>query len=152
VLHRHHLVENILQEDKIAPVKQRHTSARIFERLTDEYGFAGGESTVRHYVRKLKVPEAECFLKLEANPGEQMQIDFGHAEVLINGDRVKVCFFCMRFKYSLVPFVIAFPTERLEAFLEGHVRGFMYFGGIPKEGLYDNATTQVVKVQGPRRT
>lgn len=145
-------IENILLEDKTAPVKQRHTSARIFERLVDEYNFTGGESTVRHYVRKLRVPEQECFLKLEANPGEQMQIDFGHAEVNISGQRVKACLFCMRLKYSRVPYVIAFPTERLEAFLEGHVRGFTYFGGIPKEGLYDNATTQVIKVlAGPDR-
>jgi hypothetical protein len=48
--------------------------------------------------------------------------------------------------------VVAFPTERLEAFLEGHVRSFAYFGGIPREGLYDNATTQVVKIlSGPQR-
>lgn len=145
-------IVNILTEDKKAPVKQRHTAARIYERLVDEYGFQGGESTVRHYVKKLRVPEQECFLKLEANPGEQMQIDFGHAEVNINNERVKACLFCMRFKYSLVPFVMAFPTERLEAFLEGHVRAFSYFGGIPKEGLYDNATTQVIKIlSGPER-
>ncbi|MFP3390361.1 IS21 family transposase [Brevibacillus sp. SIMBA_040] len=124
----------------------------MFERLVDEYGFTGGESTVRHYIRKLKVSQSECFLKLEANPGEQMQIDFGHAEVDINGKRIKACLFCMRFKYSLVPYVVAFPTERLEAFLEGHVRGFQYFGGVPREGLYDNAKTQVVKIlSGPDR-
>ncbi|TXK83626.1 transposase [Paenibacillus sp. N3.4] len=84
-------IENILLEDMKAPIKQRHTSARIFERLSDEYGFTGGESTVRHYVRKLRVPLPECFLKLEANPGEQMQVDFGHAEVSIDGQRVKIC-------------------------------------------------------------
>lgn len=145
-------IENILLADQTAPIKQRHTSARIYERLVDEYGFAGGESTVRHYVRKLKVAQPECFLKLEADPGEQVQIDFGHAEVDINGKRIKACLFCMRFKYSLVPYVVAFPTERLEAFLEGHVRGFQYFGGVPKEGLYDNAKTQVVKIlSGPDR-
>jgi transposase len=145
-------IENIVLEDQNAPVKQRHTSARIYERLVDEFAFTGGESTVRHYLRKLKVPKPECFLKLEANPGEQMQIDFGHAEVDIEGKRVKACLFCMRFKYSLAPYVVAFPTERLEAFLEGHVRGFQYFGGVPKEGLYDNAKTQVIKIlSGPDR-
>ncbi|MCZ8517317.1 IS21 family transposase [Paenibacillus filicis] len=146
------VIKEWLDEDKTAPVKERHTAARIYERLTDEYGFTGGESTVRHYIRKLRGTQSECYLKLEANPGEQMQVDFGHAEVDLNGERTKVCLFCMRLKYSLVPFVIAFPTERLEAFLEGHVRGFAYFGGIPREGLYDNATTQVVKVlAGPER-
>ncbi|ROV64374.1 IS21 family transposase [Streptomyces globisporus] len=147
-------IENVFEEDKSAPVKQRHTAARIYERLVNEYGFTGGESTVRHYIRKLKreMTQPECFLKLEANPGEQMQIDFGHAEVNMAGKRIKVNLFCMRFKYSLAPYVVAFPTERLEAFLEGHVRGFAHFGGVPKEGLYDNATTQVVKVlSGPDR-
>jgi transposase len=81
-------------------------------------------------------------LYLEANPGEQMQIDFGHAEVDIGGKRVTSNLFCMRLKNS----VVAYPTERLEAFLEGHVQGFAYFGGTPREGLYDNATTQVVKI------
>lgn len=145
-------IEAILKEDENAPVKQRHTAARIYERLCDEQDFSGGESTVRHYVRKLRNIQKECFLKLEAATGEQMQIDFGHAEVNIGGERKNAHLFCMRLKYSSVPFVIAFPTERLEAFLEGHVQGFAYFGGVPKEGLYDNATTQVVKIlEGPDR-
>jgi transposase len=140
------VIESILKVDETAPVKQRHTAARIFTRLHDEYGFNGGESTVRRYVRNLKKNKNECFLVLEANPGEQMQIDFGHAEVDIGGKRVTSHLFCMRLKNSGVPFVVAYPTERLEAFLEGHVQGFAYFGGTPKEGLYDNATTQVVKI------
>lgn len=121
------VIESILKEDEQAPVKQRHTAARIFERLRDEYGFEGGESTVRHYVRKLRTGKTECFLMLEAAAGEQMQIDFGHAEVIIDSKRVTVNLFCMRLKYSSVPFVVAFPTERLEAFLEGHVQGFSYY-------------------------
>lgn len=146
------VIETILEMDKNAPPKQQHTSARIYERLHDEYGFKGGESTVRRYVRSLKDVKNECFLLLEAAPGEQMQIDFGEAQVCLNNKLVKVLLFCMRLKYSSVPFVIAFPTQRLEAFLEGHNRAFAYFGGVCKEGLYDNASTQVVKIlEGPER-
>jgi len=146
------IIETILEMDKNAPTKQRHTSARIYERLHDEHGFRGGESTVRRYVRSLKDVKDECFLLLEAAPGEQMQIDFGEAQVYISDIRVKVLLFCMRLKYSSVPFVIAFPTQRLEAFLEGHIRAFRYFGGVCKEGMYDNASTQVVKIlEGPER-
>lgn len=146
------VIESILKEDEKAPPKQRHTAARIFERLRDEFFFTGGESSVRHYVRKLRILKPECFLMLEAAPGEQMQIDFGQAQVNIGANRVTAHLFCMRLKNSSVPFVVAFPTERLEAFLEGHLQGFAYFGGVPKEGLYDNATTQVVKIlAGPER-
>ncbi len=146
------IIVNILKEDETAPRKQRHNAVRIYERLRDEYGFMGGASTARRYVSKLKKAPAECFLMLEANPGEQIQVDFGHAQVDMDGKRIGIHIFCMRLKFSNVPFVIAYPTERLEAFLEGHVQGFAYFGGVPKEGLYDNATTQVVKVlEGPDR-
>jgi len=141
-----------LELDKKAPVKQRHTATRIYERLKEEYGFTGGASTVRRFVKMLKQSIPECFIPLEAAPGEQAQVDFGHAQVILAGKATKVCLFCMRLKYSGVPFVIAFPNERLEAFLEGHVQAFSYFNGIPKEGMYDNATTQVVKIlAGPLR-
>lgn len=139
-------------DDQAAPPKQRHTATRMYERLRDEYQFTGASSTVRRVVAQLRQSVPECFIPLTAAPGEQIQVDFGHAQVIIGGVDTKVCLFCMRLKYSQVPFVMAFPTERLEAFLEGHVQGFAYFGGIPKQGLYDNAKTQVVKIlEGPKR-
>ena len=100
------VIESILKMDETAPVKQRHTAARIFTRLHEEFDFNCGESTVRRYVRNLKKTKNECFLLLEANPGEQMQIDFGHAEVDISGKRVTSHLFCMRLKNSGVPFVV----------------------------------------------
>ena len=36
------VVDSILEADKTAPPKQRHTAKRIFQRLREEYGFAGG--------------------------------------------------------------------------------------------------------------
>ena len=108
------VIESFLKVDETAPIKQRHTAARIFTRLHNEFNFNGGESTVRRYVRKLKNTKSECFIVLEANPGEQMQINFGHAEVDIVGKRRTSHLFCMRLKNSGVSFVVAYPTERLE--------------------------------------
>jgi transposase len=146
------ILEQWLREDELAPPKQRHTATRMFERLQEEYGFAGACSTVRRVVAQLKQSVPEVFIPLTAAPGEQIQVDFGHAQVILAGVETKVCLFCMRLKYSQAPYVIAFPTERLEAFLEGHVQGFTYLGGVPREGLYDKAKTQVVKIlEGPNR-
>ena len=36
------VIDAILEADKTVPSKQRHTAKRIFERLRDEHGFAGG--------------------------------------------------------------------------------------------------------------
>ena len=45
------VIDAILEADRTAPVKQRHTAKRIFERLRDEHGFAGGYTVVKDYVR-----------------------------------------------------------------------------------------------------
>jgi len=58
----------------------------------------------------------------------------------------------LRAKASKVPFVIAYPTERLEAFLAGHVAAFEFFGGVFSELWYDNPKTAVTKIlAGPFR-
>jgi hypothetical protein len=44
--------------------------------------------------------------------------------------------------------VAAFPAETTEAFLEGHVRAFAYFGGVPTRILYDNTKIAVAKILG----
>jgi hypothetical protein len=71
---------------------------------------------------------------------------------MIGHDRREVALFCMRAKASKVPFVIALPTERLEALLAGHVAAFEFFGGVFGEVWYDNPKTAVTKIlAGPHR-
>src|SRR6185437_5668636 len=52
--------------------------------------------------------------------------------------------------YSDAIFVCAFPRECTEAFLEGHVRAFAFFGGVPRRISYDNSKIAVAKVTGTR--
>jgi len=40
------------------------------------------------------------------------------------------------------------PAETTEAFLDGHVAAFAFFGGIPQSILYDNTTLAVTKICG----
>ena len=114
------LIMSWLEADKKAPPKQRHTAKRIYDRLVEEYGFTGGESTVRHFVRKLKDGKTEVYIPLTADWGEQAQVDWGEAVVRIGGEERRVYLFCLRMRASRVPFVMAFPTEKMEAFLAGH--------------------------------
>lgn len=145
-------VKQWLAEDASAPRKQRHTAKRVFDRLVDEYGFGGHETTVRQAVAKLRGKRIEVFVPLEAPWGGIAQADFGGAVVTIAGERREVALFCMRAKASKVPFVIALPSEKLEAFLAGHVEAFEFFGGTFHEVWYDNAKTAVTKIlAGPHR-
>jgi transposase len=146
------IIRSWLLADQQAPRKQRHTSKRIYDRLVTDYGFAGAESSVRRVVARLRPKQPEVFIPLRAAFGQQAQIDWGQAQVRIDGKTVTAHLFCLRLRASGVPFVWAAPTEKLEAFLEGHRRGFEWLGGVPAECVYDNLKTAVVRIlAGPER-
>jgi transposase len=144
------VIDAILEADRTAPAKQRHSAKRIFERLRDEHGYAGGLTVVRDYVRVARGRLRETFVPLAHPPGHA-QVDFGEAIGLIGGVRQKIHFFCMDVPQSDAPFVKAYPAETTEAFLDGHVSAFAFFGGVPLSVLYDNTTIAVAKICGDGR-
>ncbi|MGF9713741.1 IS21 family transposase, partial [Paenibacillus naphthalenovorans] len=78
------IVDAWLEEDRLLPRKQRHTAARIFQRLRDEYQFPGSERTVSTYVKRrrteMELERAKTYERLEHPPGEA-QADFTTIEV-----------------------------------------------------------------------
>ena len=143
------VIDQILKDGTKAPRKQRHTAKRIFERLRDEYGYEGRLTIVKQAVAAYKRSHAEVFVPLAHRPGEA-QVDFGQAEVLLDGQTTTVALFVMTLPYSDAIFVRAFPRECTEAFLEGHVRAFAFFGGVPRRISYDNSKIAVAKIMGRR--
>jgi hypothetical protein len=87
------------------------------------------------------------FVPLTHAPGEA-QADFGEALVVIAGVEQKAHYLAMDLPHSDDCFVVAFPAETTEAFLEGHVRPFAYFGGVPTRILYDNTKIAVARILG----
>ncbi len=135
-----------LEEDKSRPVKQRHTAHRIYQRLVNECGFIGAERTVRLHVSKLKPRLTEMSIPLEFDPGADAQCDWGEALVSIKGELINAQVLCMKLSYSGRPFVMAFPTQRQEAFFEGQRQAFEWYEGVPARVSYDNLTVAVRKV------
>ena len=144
------VVDAILEADRSAPVKQRHTAKRIFERLRDEHGYAGGYTVVKDHVRRQKARGREVFVPLAHPPGHA-QVDFGEAVAVIGGVRQKIHFFCMDLPQSDACFVKAYPRETTEAFLDGHVSSFSFFGAVPLSILYDNLKIAVARICGDGR-
>ena len=138
------LIKEILETDKKAPKKQRHTVKRIFERLR-ERGYTGGITVVGEEVRRIKQRSAEVFMPLAHRAGEA-QADFGEATVVYRGQERKVAFFVMTLPSSDAFFCQAFPRECTESFQEGHRRAFEFFGGVPKRISYDNSRIAVSKI------
>jgi len=141
------IIDQILVDDQSQPKKQRHTAKRIFDRLRAEHTFGGGYTIVKDYVRQARLRHKEVFVPLAHPPGEA-QADFGEALVLIAGLEQKAHFQCFDLPQSDDCFVIAFPAENTEAFLEGHNQAFAYFGGVPRTILYDNTRLAVKEIAG----
>lgn len=142
-------IEEILEQDKAMPKKQRHTAKRIWERLREE-GFEGGYTIVKDAVRQLRRRRGEVFMPLIHRPGEA-QVDFGVALAKMNGTLRKVSFFAMVLPHSDAFFVMAFDRECTETFWEGHVRAFEHFQGVPCRIAYDNTKICIAKITGKRR-
>ena len=82
------IIDGILAEDEGRPRKQRHTSKRIFERLRDEHGYAGGITIVKDYVLARRLRQREVFVPLRHDPGH-VQADFGEAQAEIAGSSAR---------------------------------------------------------------
>ena len=141
------IIDQVLVDDQTQPKKQRHTAKRIWDRLKVEHAFKGGYTVVKDYVRQARLQHKEVFVPLAHPPGGA-QADFGEAFVVIAGVERKAHFQCFDLPQSDDCFVVAFPVENTEAFLEGHNQAFAYFGGVPRTMLYDNTRIAVKQIAG----
>lgn len=149
-------IERWIAEDVEAPKKQRHTAVRIYRRLVNEEGYRGAETTVRQYVREAKLRLGlggeQAFIPLDPDCGREGEVDWGNAWAEISRAKAQLKYFCMRSRFSGKHFVRFYPCERQQAFFDGHMRGFEFFGGVFRVLVYDNLTSAVRKVlEGHRR-
>ena len=145
------LIESILEADRTAPRKQRHTAHRIYIRIQQEMANADvSESTVRRYVsqrkRELGQPRGEVFVAQTYAFGDEAQVDWYEAYANFCGDRQKVNVFCMRSMASGAGFHCAYLHATQQAFLEAHELALAWFGGVFRRLRYDNLKAAVKRV------
>lgn len=140
-----------LTEDLKAPVKQRHTGRRIWQRLVEEHGAVVSESAVTHAVgrirRELTGGTSKVAVPQTHAAGQEAEVDFGEFWAIIAGVRIKLWMFVMRLSFSGKAAHIAYANQAQESFLDGHALAFDRFGGVPAKMIrYDNLTPAVVRV------
>ena len=147
------LIDEWLAADLQAPRKQRHTARRVWQRLVEEHGADVSERQVGRYVasRRRMMGEVEAFVPLVSDAGVEAEVDWGQAQVILRGEPVEVHVFLMRACHSGASFVAAFQAETQQAFLEGHVAAFEWFGGVFQVVRYDNLRSAVARVLKGRR-
>ena len=150
-------IDRVLDEDRRAPRKQRHTARRIHRRILTEFPDAAvAESTVRNHVRERKrqlgLLRRETFVPQSYSWAQEAQVDWYEAWVDLGDERTKVQIFTMRSMASGAAFHRAYLHATQQAFLEAHEHAFEYFGGVFHLLRYDNLASAVRKIlRGYRR-
>ncbi len=144
------VIDGWLLADRLVPRKQRHTARRVWQRLVAEHGAALSEVTVSRYVARrrteLGLDRVEVAVPQAHLPGAEAEVDFGEFYASIAGTMAKLWMFVLRLSCSGRAFHVAFGTQAQEAFLEGHVLAFEYFGAVPGRIRYDNLKPAVIRV------
>lgn len=150
-------IEAILDADRSAPRKQRHTAHRIWQRIRAELADQrAAESTIRQYVRERKQElgwstRATC-VPQSYELGQEGQVDWYEAWAELGGEQTRLQVFSMRSMASGAAYHRAYHRATQQAFLEAHQHAFNFFGGVFRTLRYDNLKAAVKKiVRGFRR-
>jgi transposase len=126
----------------------RLRATRLLEMIRQR-GYTGSIQRLRCVVARLRPLGKAAFLKLVSFPGEQAQVDWAHfGAVKVGRAERKLSCFVMTLSYSRALYLEFFFDQTQESFLRGHVRGFAYFGGVPRVILYDNLKAAVLERHG----
>ncbi len=137
------LIDTLLEERPL------YNLVLLRDRLKEQ-GYSGGMTILRDYAREIRAKEsAKAVIRFETEPGRQAQVDWKEAGTwLIDGVSRKVYAFVLLLGYSRRAFVRFTTDMKLPTLLACHLKAFEYFGGIPREILYDNMKTAWLYVGG----
>jgi transposase len=125
--------------------KQQLTATRLHELLVAE-GHQVGVTVVKEAVAEWKRQRREVFVPLTYRPGDLAEVDFFEVLVDVDGTRRKAWLFLMRLMYSGRDFAWIYDRQDQISFLDGHVRAFAHFEGVPGRIAYDNLRAAVVRI------
>ena len=133
-------LESWIEAEAKLPAREQRTAQRIYEALRLE-GYTGAVDTVRRQMRtfeRRRVSVTGAFIPQYFAPGEAYQFDFSHEHVELGGIDQVVKLAHLRLCHSRAFFLIAYLRESQEMVFDAHARAFIFFGGVPRRGIYDN--------------
>jgi transposase len=126
-------------------LNQQLTAKRIWLDLVADHGFTGGYDSVKRYVRKLGLGAPLPFRRMECEPGEEAQVDFGSGAPILTpeGKRRRTHVFRIVLSHSRKGYSEATFTQTTEDFFRCLENAFAHFGGVPKTLVIDNLKAAV---------
>lgn len=127
--------------------KQNTEIAAIYERLK-EREYTGSYSSVYRFVRNLEPKEPDVTVRVETRPGEEGQVDFGFAGMMIDPETDKLrktWVFVMTLSWSRHQYAEFVFDQKVETWLRLHRNAFAFFGGVPGRIVPDNLKAAIIR-------
>ena len=122
-----------------------YSAQQVFQRLS-EAGYTGGITLIKDYVQRIRPRHKPAFLKLDFEPGECAQVDWGElGTVAVGNTRRRLSFFVMVLCYSRRMYLEFTVSQEMEFFLACHENAFGAFGAVPARLMVDNLKSAVLK-------
>jgi transposase len=120
----------------------------MYDRLKEDGKFAGSYSSVYRYVKTLKVETPDGFVRIEVDPGEEAQVDFGSGGEQVDpetGEVKRSWVFVMTLSHSRHQYARLVFDQKVSTWLACHREAFDHFGGVPRKIVIDNLKAAIVK-------
>jgi transposase len=123
------------------------SAQRIYQDLTSEHSFQGSYYTVRRFVHRLEPVHELPFRRLECEPGDEAQVDFGTGAPVVtpDGKRRRTHVFRIVLSHSRKAYSEAVYRQTTDDFLRCIESAFRHFGGVPRRLVLDNLKAAVKK-------
>ena len=120
---------------------------RIYQDLLVDNGFTGSYWSVMRFVRRLGRTRELPFRRMECEPGEEAQVDFGSGAPVVDRDgrRRKTHVFRIVLSHSRKGYSEAVFRQSTEDFIRCLENAFRHFGGSVKTLVIDNLRAAVTK-------
>ena len=123
------------------------SAQRIYQDLRLENAFGGSYQSVKRYVHKVRQTDPKLVQRIEVQPGEEVQVDFGAGPTLVGADgkKTKTWIFRVVLSHSRKAYSEAVLRQNTETFLRCLENAFRHFGGGTLTINLDNLKAAVLK-------
>jgi transposase len=126
------------------------TAVRILEEIRKgPDGYTGGITVLREYLADTRPRRRRVYQEVHYEPGQAMQVDWGHCgQIRIGSTRRNISVFVAVLCYSRLCYLEFCLSQRKVEFYRALVQALEFFGGSPKQVIFDNLKAAVLNGSG----